>query len=105
RRPRPLSRATRFASGLPVDRPQAPVCGMRVAEKITVAALEHSPGVYLITPFLYHETTTELAKFARSLCNGQNLGMFESRRALYLQLALFSIAIGLLLLLSCFFPL
>src|SRR6184192_4180957 len=31
--------------------------------------------------------------------------MFEGRRALYLQLALFAIAIGLLLLLSCFFPL
>ena len=31
--------------------------------------------------------------------------MFEGRRALYLQLALVAIAIGLLLLLSCFFPL
>src|SRR5207248_3433827 len=31
--------------------------------------------------------------------------MFEGRRALYLQLALFAITIGLLLLLSCFFPL
>src|SRR5205809_1060038 len=31
--------------------------------------------------------------------------MFEGRRALYLQLALFEIAIGLLLVFSCFFPL
>src|SRR2546423_15633229 len=31
--------------------------------------------------------------------------MFEGRRALYVQLALFAIAIGLLLVLSCFFPL
>src|SRR6266446_5045686 len=31
--------------------------------------------------------------------------MFEGRRALYLQLALFAIALGLVLLLSCFFPL
>jgi len=40
---------------------------MHIAEKITVAALEHFPGIYLITPFLHYETTTELAKFARSL--------------------------------------
>jgi len=38
-----------------------------MVEKIIVAALEHFSGVYLITPFLQYETTTELAKFARSL--------------------------------------
>jgi len=37
---------------LPFERPQAAhVCGMRIAEKIIVAALERFPGVYLITPF------------------------------------------------------
>jgi hypothetical protein len=40
---------------------------MRLAEKIITAALGHFPGVYLITPFLHCEATTELAKFARSL--------------------------------------
>ena len=40
---------------------------MRIAETIIVAALEHFSGVYLITPFLHYETTSELAKFARSL--------------------------------------
>jgi len=41
--------------------------GMRLAEKIITAALENFPGVYLITPFLHFEKTTELARFARSL--------------------------------------
>jgi methionine synthase / methylenetetrahydrofolate reductase(NADPH) len=40
---------------------------MRIAEQVITAVLEHFPGVYLITPFLQYETTTELAKFARSL--------------------------------------
>jgi homocysteine S-methyltransferase len=40
---------------------------MRVAQEILAAALEHFPGVYLITPFLHYETTTELATFARSV--------------------------------------
>jgi len=40
--------------------------GMQVAEKIIAAALRYFPGVYLITPFLHYEATTELAKFARS---------------------------------------
>ena len=41
--------------------------GMQVAEKIITAALGYFPGVYLITPFLHYEATTELPKFARSL--------------------------------------
>ena len=41
--------------------------GMQVAEKIIAAALRYFPGVYLITPFLHYEATTELPKFARSL--------------------------------------
>jgi len=41
--------------------------GMQVAEKIIAAALGYFPDVYLITPFLHYEATTELAKFARSL--------------------------------------
>ncbi|HAK05659.1 MAG TPA: bifunctional homocysteine S-methyltransferase/methylenetetrahydrofolate reductase [Spartobacteria bacterium] len=50
-----------------LDEDGARGCGMRLAEKIITAVLEHFPGVYLITPFLHYETTTELAKFARSL--------------------------------------
>jgi hypothetical protein len=57
----------RLASGLQIERPQARKRGMRIAEKIIVAALEHFSGVYLITPFLHYETTSELTKFARSL--------------------------------------
>jgi homocysteine S-methyltransferase len=45
----------------------ARACGMRLAEKIVKAAFNFFPGVYLITPFLRYETTTALAKFARSL--------------------------------------
>jgi homocysteine S-methyltransferase len=51
----------------PLDDKAAYACGMRVAQEIIAAALEHFPGVYLITPFLHYETTTELATFARSL--------------------------------------
>jgi homocysteine S-methyltransferase len=51
----------------PLDDKAAYVCGMRVAQEIIAAALEHFPGVYLITPFLHYETTTELATFARSV--------------------------------------
>jgi hypothetical protein len=52
---------------LQIERPQARECGMHIAEKIIVAALEHFPASILITPFLQYETTGELAKFARSL--------------------------------------
>jgi methionine synthase / methylenetetrahydrofolate reductase (NADH) len=41
--------------------------GMKLARKIIAAALEHFPGVYLITPFLHYDLTAELAGFARSL--------------------------------------
>jgi methionine synthase / methylenetetrahydrofolate reductase (NADH) len=41
--------------------------GMKLAERIIAAALEHFPGVYLITPFLHYEMTADLAGFARSL--------------------------------------
>jgi homocysteine S-methyltransferase len=41
--------------------------GAKIAEQMVSAALAHFPGVYLITPFLRYEMTTELAKFARSI--------------------------------------
>lgn len=41
--------------------------GIELAKKITAAALEKDPGVYLITPFLQYETTVELAEFARTV--------------------------------------
>lgn len=50
-----------------LDEQGARARGARLAEEIIAAALEHFPGVYLITPFLHYEMTTELAKFARSL--------------------------------------
>jgi hypothetical protein len=40
---------------------------MRLAEEIIAAAFNFFPGVYLITPFLHYETTTALARFARSV--------------------------------------
>ena len=49
------------------DTQSAQVCGLRLAEKIISAAFDFFPGVYLITPFLHYETTTRLARFARSL--------------------------------------
>lgn len=41
--------------------------GVKLARKITEAALAQFEGVYLITPFLQYETTVELAQFARGL--------------------------------------
>ncbi len=41
--------------------------GLAIAKAITEAALREFNGIYLITPFLNFETTTELAQFARSL--------------------------------------
>ena len=41
--------------------------GVALAKEMTAAALQHFPGVYLITPFLRYETTVQLAEFARSL--------------------------------------
>jgi hypothetical protein len=52
---------------LQIERPQARKCGIRIAEKIIVAGLEHFPASILITPIFQYETTSELAKFARSL--------------------------------------
>ncbi len=46
---------------------RARVEGAKIAEQMVSAALAHFPGVYLITPFLHYEMTTELAKFARSI--------------------------------------
>ena len=46
---------------------KAQACGIRLAEKIITAAFDFFSGVYLITPFLHYESTTALAKFARSL--------------------------------------
>jgi 5,10-methylenetetrahydrofolate reductase len=39
--------------------------GIAIAKDICRAALDHFPGVYLITPFLNYETTVELAGFIR----------------------------------------
>lgn len=49
------------------DEKSARATGMQLAEKIIAAALEHFPGVYLITPFLNYELTSELARFARAV--------------------------------------
>lgn len=39
--------------------------GVSIAQDVCRAALDHFPGVYLITPFLVYETTVELAQFVR----------------------------------------
>ena len=39
--------------------------GIEIAKEVCRAALDHFPGVYLITPFLNYDTTAELAHFAR----------------------------------------
>ena len=39
--------------------------GVAIAKEVCRAALDHFPGVYLITPFLQYDTTAELAHFAR----------------------------------------
>jgi methionine synthase / methylenetetrahydrofolate reductase(NADPH) len=39
--------------------------GVELAKDIAKAALDHFPGVYLITPFLAYDTTVELAAFVR----------------------------------------
>ena len=41
--------------------------GIELGKDICRAAMDHFPGVYLITPFLNYETTVELAHFVRSL--------------------------------------
>ena len=39
--------------------------GLALAKEVCRAALDHFPGVYLITPFLNYELTAELSAFAR----------------------------------------
>jgi homocysteine S-methyltransferase len=39
--------------------------GVAIGREIAAAALDHFPGVYLITPFQVYETTVELAAFVR----------------------------------------
>ncbi|MBV9392112.1 MAG: methylenetetrahydrofolate reductase, partial [Verrucomicrobia bacterium] len=41
--------------------------GIAVAKEVVRAALDHFPGVYLITPFLAYDTTAELAHFVRTI--------------------------------------
>ncbi len=41
--------------------------GLRLAERITERVLQNFSGVYLITPFLRYDLTTELARFARTV--------------------------------------
>ena len=41
--------------------------GIEIGKEMVEAALEYFPGVYLITPFLAYDATTELAQFVRSL--------------------------------------
>ena len=50
-----------------LDERGARAYGMQLAEKMIAVAPEHFAGVYLTTPFLHYELTTELARFARSL--------------------------------------
>ncbi len=40
--------------------------GIEIAREVCRAALDHFPGVYLITPFLQYDTTVELAQFVRA---------------------------------------
>jgi methionine synthase I (cobalamin-dependent)/5,10-methylenetetrahydrofolate reductase len=47
--------------------PAARAEGLEIAKDIVRAALDFFPGIYLITPFLAYDTTTELAQFARNL--------------------------------------
>ena len=39
--------------------------GLELAKEVSRAVLDHFPGVYLITPFLNYEATSELVQFAR----------------------------------------
>ena len=39
--------------------------GIHLAKEVCRAALDHFPGVYLITPFLRYDTTVELSQFVR----------------------------------------
>jgi len=57
----------RLASDWQIERPRTRKCGMRIAEKIVVAALEHFSGVRGEHAILRYEPTSKLAKFARSL--------------------------------------
>jgi 5,10-methylenetetrahydrofolate reductase len=41
--------------------------GIEIGKEVCRAALDHFPGVYLITPFLNYDTTVELTQFVRSL--------------------------------------
>ncbi|MBV9127692.1 MAG: bifunctional homocysteine S-methyltransferase/methylenetetrahydrofolate reductase [Verrucomicrobia bacterium] len=41
--------------------------GVEIAKDVCRAALDHFPGVYLITPFLTYETTVALAQFVRGI--------------------------------------
>ena len=50
-----------------LDEKAARAEGMRLAETIITEVLRHFPGVYLITPFLNYELTSELAKYARGI--------------------------------------
>lgn len=42
--------------------------GVEIGKEVCRAALDHFPGVYLITPFLNYETTVELTAFVRGRC-------------------------------------
>ncbi|HWB60063.1 MAG TPA: methylenetetrahydrofolate reductase, partial [Chthoniobacteraceae bacterium] len=48
-----------------LEGPEGRKRGVEIAKEVCRAALDHFPGVYLITPFLNYETTAELAQFAR----------------------------------------
>jgi homocysteine S-methyltransferase len=41
--------------------------GVEIAKDVVRTALDHFPGIYLITPFLAYDTTAELAQFVRNL--------------------------------------
>jgi homocysteine S-methyltransferase len=47
--------------------PTARAEGIEIAKDVVRTALDFFPGIYLITPFLAYDTTTELAQFVRNL--------------------------------------
>ncbi len=47
--------------------PEGRRIGITIAKEVAESILEHFPGVYLITPFLAYDTTTELAQHIRGI--------------------------------------
>jgi homocysteine S-methyltransferase len=58
--PEPVRESMRGLEG-----PSGTARGIEIAKDVCRAALDHFPGVYLITPFLRYDTTVELTHFVR----------------------------------------